>query len=124
MNLQGTIRAVCVSPEKGTVKRPADSAVLVRDFGIEHDAHAGKWHRQVSLLSYERVEEFNRLGGGVTDGDFGENLLVEGIDLKALPVGTILLAVAALIYVVKYSFYLLNSLNGLRNWLRLSEQKA
>ena len=90
MNLQGTIRAVCISPEKGTVKRPAESAVLIKDFGIEHDAHAGKWHRQVSLLSYERVEEFNRLGGGVTDGDFGENLLVEGIDLKDLPVGAIL----------------------------------
>lgn len=88
--MQGTIRAVCVSLEKGTVKRPAESAVLIKDFGIEHDAHAGKWHRQVSLLSYDRVTEFNRQGGGVTDGDFGENLLVEGIDLKALPVGTIL----------------------------------
>ena len=90
MEQQGKIRAVCISPEKGTVKRPADSAVLVRDFGIEHDAHAGKWHRQVSLLSWDSVAEFNRKGGGVTDGDFGENLLVEGIDLKGLPVGTIL----------------------------------
>ena len=75
MKLQGIIRAVCISPEKGTVKRPTDHAVLIRNFGIEHDAHAGKWHRQVSLLS---------------DGDFGENLLVEGIDLKDLPVGSVL----------------------------------
>ena len=90
MKLQGIIRAVCISPVKGTVKRPADSAVLVRDFGIEHDAHAGKWHRQVSLLSWDSVAEFNRKGGGVTDGDFGENLLVEGIDLKGLPVGSVL----------------------------------
>ena len=90
MEQQGKIRAVCISPEKGTVKRPADSAVLVRDFGIEHDAHAGKWHRQVSLLSWDSVAEFNRKGGGVTDGDFGENLLVEGIDLKGLPVGSVL----------------------------------
>ena len=90
MNLQGIIRAVCISPEKGTVKRPVESAVLIRDYGIEKDAHAGKWHRQVSLLSWESVEAFNRNGAGVTDGDFGENLLVEGIDLKRLPVGTVL----------------------------------
>ena len=90
MNLQGIIRAVCISPEKGTVKRPVESAVLIRDYGIEKDAHAGKRHRQVSLLSWESVEAFNRNGAGVTDGDFGENLLVEGIDLKRLPVGTVL----------------------------------
>ncbi len=90
MGLQGKIRAVCISPEKGTVKRPVDKALLIRDYGIEHDAHAGKWHRQVSLLSCESVAAFNRKGGGVTDGDFGENLLVEGIDLKNLPVGTVL----------------------------------
>ena len=90
MNLQGIVRAVCISPEKGTVKRPVESAVLIRDYGIEKDAHAGKWHRQVSLLSWESVEAFNRNGAGVTDGDFGENLLVEGIDLKRLPVGTVL----------------------------------
>lgn len=90
MNLEGKVRAVCISPEKGTVKRPVDSAVLVKDFGIENDAHAGKWHRQVSLLSSESVEAFNRKGAEAADGDFGENLLVEGLDLKALPVGSIL----------------------------------
>ena len=92
MGVRGTVRAVCISPAKGTVKRPVDSVVLIKDFGIEHDAHAGKWHRQVSLLSYDSVQEFNRRGAGVTDGDFGENLLVEGIDLKRLPVGTVLKA--------------------------------
>ena len=92
MNLKGRIRAVCVSPSKGTEKKPAEKGVLIRDYGIEGDAHAGKWHRQVSLLSYESVQEFNRQGAEVTDGDFGENLLVEGIDLKKLPVGTILKA--------------------------------
>ena len=92
MGLQGTIRAVCISPEKGTVKRPVDSVALIKDFGIEKDAHAGKWHRQVSLLSYESVEAFNQRGGGVADGDFGENILVEGINLKELPVGTVLKA--------------------------------
>ncbi len=92
MKLQGTIRAVCTSPEKGTEKRPAEKGVFIRDYGIENDAHAGKWHRQVSLLSWDSVQEFNRRGAGVKDGDFGENLLVEGIDLKSLPVGTILKA--------------------------------
>ena len=90
MKLEGTVRAVCISPEKGTAKRPVKSAVLIPDYGLENDAHAGKWHRQVSLLSYDRVLEFKRRGGEVSDGDFGENLLVEGIDLKALPVGTVL----------------------------------
>ena len=81
MKLQGTVRAVCISPAKGTEKRPAEKGVFIRDHGIENDAHAGKWHRQVSLLSYDSVQEFNRRGAGVTDGDFGESLLVEGIDL-------------------------------------------
>ena len=90
MEQRGTVRAVCVSPAKGTEKRPVDKGVFIRNHGIENDAHAGKWHRQVSLLSYDSVEAFNRKGGGVTDGDFGENLLVEGIDLKTLPVGTVL----------------------------------
>ena len=90
MKARGTVRAVCLSPARGTVKRPAEKALLVKGHGLEGDAHAGKWHRQVSLLSYDSVQEFNRKGGGVTDGDFGENILVEGIDLKALPVGSLL----------------------------------
>lgn len=97
MKMQGTIRAVCISPEKGTEKRPAEKGVLVRNFGIEHDAHAGSGHRQVSLLSYESVQEFNRRGGGAADGDFGENVLVDGMDLKRLPVGTILKAGTAVL---------------------------
>ena len=90
MDLRGTVRSVCVSTARGTAKRPAESIVLVKGYGIEGDAHAGSWHRQVSLLSYDRVEDFNRRGGGVTDGDFGENILAEGVDLRRLPVGTIL----------------------------------
>ena len=90
MKLQGTIRAVCVSKAKGTEKRPVEKGVFILGFGIEGDAHAGKWHRQVSLLSYDKVLAFNEKGAAVTDGDFGENLLVEGIDLKELPVGSVL----------------------------------
>ena len=92
MEMRGTIRAVCISPAKGTEKRPTEKGVFIRDYGIENDAHAGKWHRQVSLLSYEKVQDFNRRGGGAEDGDFGENLLVEGIDMRSLPVGTVLKA--------------------------------
>ena len=95
MNLKGTVRAVCVSAARGTAKRPVERALLIKAYGIEGDAHAGSWHRQVSLLSCERVEDFNRRGGGVTDGDFGENILVEGVDLRRLPVGSILKVGAA-----------------------------
>ena len=88
--IQGTIRAVCVSSAKGTEKTNVHSAVFKENWGIEGDAHAGEWHRQVSLLSYQKVLEFNLLGASVSDGAFGENLLVDGIDCAALPVGTIL----------------------------------
>ena len=59
--MQGKVRAVCISPSKGTEKRPVKVGHFVKDFGIEHDAHAGKWHRQVSLLSYDCVPEFKSL---------------------------------------------------------------
>ena len=86
--MTGQIRAICISREKGTEKRPIPEARFVKDFGIEGDAHGGKWHRQVSLLSYDKVKAFNELGANVADGDFGENLLVEGIDFRELPVGS------------------------------------
>lgn len=86
----GTIHAVCKSEKKGVGKTPVDSAVFIPEHGIEGDAHAGSWHRQVSLLSWNKVEEFNAGGAGVKDGDFGENLVVEGIDFRSLPVGSIL----------------------------------
>jgi molybdenum cofactor synthesis domain-containing protein len=92
VSLKGRVRAVCISPAKGTEKRPIESGHFIKDYGIENDAHAGNWHRQVSLLSYDRVEEFNAKGANVVDGDFGENLLVEGLDFKKLPVGTKLYA--------------------------------
>ena len=101
MNLHGTVKAVCISTARGTAKKPAEQAVLVRNHGIEGDAHAGNWHRQVSLLSYEKVQAFNERGAGVQDGDFGENLLTEGLDLSQLPVGTILKAGTAVLRVTQ-----------------------
>lgn len=88
--LSGILRAVCISCVRGTEKHPIPEGFLVKNFGLEGDAHGGNWHRQVSLLSYDRVLEFNEKGAGVSDGAFGENLLVEGMDFKNLPVGTIL----------------------------------
>jgi MOSC domain-containing protein YiiM len=85
----GSVIAVCISEKRGTQKKNIKEAVLIENFGIENDAHAGDWHRQVSLLSYDRVEEFRKKGADVDDGAFGENILVEGIDFKTLPVGTV-----------------------------------
>lgn len=82
------IKAICISEKKGTQKHPVDSANLVEDWGIEGDAHAGHWHRQVSLLSFEKVEAFRARGARVDFGAFGENLVVEGFDFRSLPVGT------------------------------------
>ena len=84
----GKVLAVCISEMKGTQKRNVGSAVFVEDWGLEGDAHAGKWHRQVSLLSSEKIEAFRARGADVEDGAFGENLVVEGIDFAKLPVGT------------------------------------
>ena len=84
----GMVKAVCISREKGTQKINVHAANVIEDFGIEQDAHTGKWHRQVSLLSFEKVEEFNKKGANVKKGAFGENLLIEGYDLKKFPVGT------------------------------------
>ncbi len=80
--------AVCISEKKGTQKKNIHEAVVIEDFGIEKDAHAGKWHRQVSLLSYEKIEEFKAKGAPLEDGAFGENLIVSGFDFKSLPIGT------------------------------------
>ncbi len=86
--MEGTVKAVCISTARGTEKENVHSANLLENYGLENDAHAGNWHRQVSLLSYDKVEEFRQRGGEVTDGAFGENILVEGIDFARLLVGT------------------------------------
>lgn len=82
--------AVCISEKKGTQKHDIGSCKLIEHFGLEGDAHAGKWHRQVSLLARESADIMRQKGVNVKDGDFGENIVTEGIELKSLPVGTIL----------------------------------
>lgn len=81
------IIALCTSKEKGTSKTMVDEVNLIEDFGIEGDAHAGKWHRQVSLLAFEKIEGFRSKGANVDFGAFGENLVVSGIELNKLPIG-------------------------------------
>ena len=98
----GTIVAVCISEKKGTRKRSVPCARLIVDHGLENDAHAGNWHRQVSLLSLEKIEDFKKRGAIVTDGDFGENLIVGGIDCITLPLGTRLAVGEALIELTQH----------------------
>lgn len=86
----GNVIAICTSDVRGIQKTPQDSAFFEKDWGIQGDAHAGNWHRQVSLLGAEKIEQFNAKGAGVKPGAFGENLVVEGFDFRALPVGTLL----------------------------------
>lgn len=84
----GKVIATCTSKIKGTQKKNVHSVRLIENFGIEGDAHAGNWHRQVSLLSYDKITAFKERGADVEDGAFGENLVVEGIDFRAMPIGT------------------------------------
>ena len=86
--MKGEIRAICISERRGTEKHEVPSAEFVTDFGIRNDAHAGRWHRQVSLLSYEQIAAFRERGADVAFGAFGENLVVEGYDFRTIPVGT------------------------------------
>ena len=88
--------AVNISEKKGTVKKTVEKAVLIENFGLEGDAHAGDWHRQVSLLAVESVEKSkaqakdpNRVKG-ICEGSFAENITTSGIELYMLPVGTVL----------------------------------
>ena len=86
----GKVIAVCTSDRKGLQKHDVNTAHFSDEWGIDGDAHAGSWHRQVSLLSADKIEAFNKRGANVIPGAFGENLVVEGFDFRALPVGTLL----------------------------------
>ena len=86
----GKVLAVCTSDRRGIQKTNVNSGYFSTDWGIDGDAHAGNWHRQVSLLSADKIEEFNKRGADVVPGAFGENLVVEGFDFRNLPVGTLL----------------------------------
>ena len=86
--LKGEIKAVCISEKKGTDKKNIHECEIIEGFGLKNDAHGGNWHRQISLLSYEKIKDFKKRGGEVIDGSFGENLIVSGLDLVNIPIGT------------------------------------
>lgn len=87
--MKGRVIAVNISEKKGQIKKPVEKINLVKDFGLEGDAHGGKWHRQVSLLARESIEKMQALGiEGLCTGKFAENITTEGIALHTKGVGT------------------------------------
>ena len=83
------VLSINISEKKGTPKTKINPGVLIEDFGFEGDAHAGKWHRQVSLLAKESIEKSKGLpSDGLCHGVFAENITTEGIELYTIPVGT------------------------------------
>ncbi|MGF0096321.1 molybdenum cofactor synthesis domain-containing protein [Peptoniphilus sp. SGI.035] len=88
------ICALCISEKKGTQKYAKESVEVVKGFGLLNDAHAGNWHRQVSLLSKESVEEFEKTKEGIKipEGAFGENILIKGLDFDKIKVDTVIVS--------------------------------
>ena len=82
------VLAVCISENKGERKKPVELVELRENHGIVGDAHAGEWHRQVSLLAQESIDKMRKLGLDVNAGDFAENITTSGIDLISLPIGS------------------------------------
>lgn len=97
----GMIIAACVSDKKGIQKHAVPSIELRVGLGVVGDAHAGNWHRQVSLLAEESVDQMRGLGFDLPPGAFAENILTRGLALKTLPVGTVLRAGTALLAVTQ-----------------------
>ena len=87
---KGRVVSVNLSEKKTVRKKRYDRGTLVLDRGFESDAHAGDWHRQVSLLAQESIDEMRAKGLDVGPGDFAENITTEGIDVMTLPVGSVL----------------------------------
>ena len=88
MNNRGEVVAVCTSDRTGIPKRPVEQGILKVDWGIDGDAHAGNWHRQVSLLAMESIDKMRAKGLNVRPGSFAENITTKDIELYTLPVGT------------------------------------
>lgn len=86
--MTGKVIAVCISEKKGTMKHPVEAVWLKKEHGIIGDAHAGNWHRRVSLLADESVEKMRVKYPDIPVGAFAENILTEGIELCTLPIGT------------------------------------
>ena len=89
--MKGSVISVNVSDNKGEKKHNVERCLLREGHGLETDAHAGPWHRQVSLLAAESIEKIRRMGLDVKPGDFAENVTTQGVELPTLPLGTKLL---------------------------------
>jgi MOSC domain-containing protein YiiM len=86
--MEAKIKAVCLSEEKGTTKKVIEKGKLLENYGLEGDAHAGKWHRQLSLLDASSIDKMRGQGYELNFGDFAENITTTGIEnLFELPVG-------------------------------------
>jgi MOSC domain-containing protein YiiM len=97
----GSVVAVNVSANKGERKKASPDVSLLVEHGIEGDAHAGPWHRQVSLLAQESIDKMVEKGLSVGPGDFAENITTSGIEVAALPIGTLLEMGEALLQVTQ-----------------------
>jgi MOSC domain-containing protein YiiM len=86
--IEGTIKAISISKKKGMQKANVPKAELQADFGIVGDAHAGNWHRQISLLAVESIDKMVAKGAKVAPGNFAENITTEGINLFELSIGS------------------------------------
>ncbi len=87
--MKGKVVAINISEKKGVMKKPIEEGNFKEGFGLEGDAHAGKWHRQVSLLGIESIDKMKKIGiKGLCSGNFAENLTTEGITLYEIPIGT------------------------------------
>jgi len=86
--MEAKVEAVSISKRKGTKKKNISEGILIENYGLKDDAHAGNWHRQVSLLAMESIEKALKRGIDVRPGDFAENITTSGIDLPSLPLGT------------------------------------
>ena len=94
--------SINISPKKGTFKYPVEAAELQVDHGIVGDAHAGNWHRQISLLAQESIDSMTAMGvEELTPGKFAENITTQGLELYTLPVGTKLRIGACLVEVTQ-----------------------
>ena len=83
------IEAICISSERGVTKSPIPEAEFIAEWGIAEDAHAGRGHRQVSMLSAESIDRMRERIPGLTEGAFAENIITRGLDLTQIKIGDI-----------------------------------
>lgn len=86
----GFIEAICISEKKGTVKKQLPTVNVIKNWGIESDAHAGDWHRQVSLLPGESIDRMKEMIPGLAHGAFAENIVTRGVDLGKVKIGSLI----------------------------------